>query len=98
MSKPNQTIEAVLLNRVKVVGDNEWKLTGTPDDLMKELEVAISSIVDETIELNTEECAKVALYMYEKWQEEMKPPLFAYYDFPTWLKFKLKKGLDTNHE
>ena len=49
MSKPNQTIEAVLLNRVKVIGDNEWKLTGTPDDLMKELEVAISSIVYETI-------------------------------------------------
>ena len=37
------------------------------------------------VELNTEQCAKVALYMYEQWQEAMKPPLYAYYDFPTWL-------------
>lgn len=36
--------------------------------------------------LDTEQLAEISLYMYEKWQEAMKPPLFAYYDFPTWLK------------
>lgn len=36
-------------------------------------------------ELDTQQCAEVAYYMYQKWQEAMKPPLFTYYDFPTWL-------------
>ncbi len=42
---------------------------------------------EETFEyqLNTEQCVKVALYMYKQWQEAMKPPLVAFYDFPTWL-------------
>lgn len=39
----------------------------------------------ESVELNTEQCAKVALYMYEQWQEAMKPPLFIYKQFPDWL-------------
>jgi len=43
-------------------------------------------IYDQDVELGTKECVEVALYMYEQWQEEMKPPLYAYYDFPTWLQ------------
>jgi hypothetical protein len=37
-------------------------------------------------ELNTEQCIEVAVYMYSRRQEAMKPPLYAYYDFITWLK------------
>ena len=48
-------------------------------------------------ELNTEQCVKVAKYMYEQWQEAMKPPLFAYYDFPTWLS-KLEKTTNTKEQ
>lgn len=47
----------------------------------------------ESVELNTEQCAKVALYMYEQWQEAMKPPLFIYKQFPDWLN-----QLTTNQE
>jgi hypothetical protein len=36
-------------------------------------------------ELNTQQCVKVALYMYGQWQEAMKPPLFIYKSFPDWL-------------
>ena len=42
--------------------------------------------MDTEIELGTEQLAEVSLYMYGEWQKAMKPPLFAYYDFPTWLK------------
>jgi hypothetical protein len=38
------------------------------------------------VELSTKQCAEIALYMYEQWQEAMKPPLFIYKDYPTWLK------------
>ena len=37
------------------------------------------------IELDTQQCVEVALYMYEQWRKAMKPPVFAVYDFPTWL-------------
>lgn len=38
------------------------------------------------VELNATQCAEVALHMYREWQEAMKPPLFAYRDFPVWLE------------
>ena len=41
---------------------------------------------DTELVLDTEQCAKIALYMYEQWQEAMKPPLYEYHDFPTWLR------------
>lgn len=31
-------VEEILRNRVKVVGDGEWSLIGTPDDIIKEIE------------------------------------------------------------
>ena len=37
-------------------------------------------------ELNTAQCVKVALYMYQEWEKAMQPPLFCYYSFPDWLK------------
>jgi hypothetical protein len=46
--------------------------------------------------LDTKQCASIAMYMYEQWQEAMKPPLFAYYDFPTWLQ-SLTKEEDKAH-
>lgn len=41
----------------------------------------------ETLEytLDSRQCIEVAQYMYERWQEAMKPPIIAYYDFSTWL-------------
>ena len=36
-------------------------------------------------ELDAKECAKVALYMYARWQEAMQPPLLIYKNFPDWL-------------
>lgn len=41
---------------------------------------------EQEYQLNTEQCAKIALYMYEKWQEAMKPPLLIFKSFPDWLK------------
>lgn len=38
------------------------------------------------IELDTDQCAEVALYMYEEWKKAMQPPLFIYKTFPEWLK------------
>lgn len=54
------------------------------------IEALIASKVEEAqksleYELNTEQCVKVATYMYEQWQEAMQPPLLIYKDFPTWL-------------
>ena len=37
-------------------------------------------------ELNSEQCAEVALYMYKCWQEAMQPPLLIYKSFPDWLE------------
>lgn len=36
-------------------------------------------------ELDSKQCADIAYYMYQQYQEEMKPPVFAYYTFPAWL-------------
>ncbi len=33
----DKELEAILLNRVKVIGDNEWTLLGTPNDILEEL-------------------------------------------------------------
>ena len=53
----------------------------------------MASIVPvEELVLDTEQCVEVSLYMYEQWQEAMKPPLYTYYDFPTWLH-RLKKPI-----
>lgn len=41
---------------------------------------------EQEYQLNTEQCAKIALYMYEKWQEAMEPPLLIFKSFPDWLK------------
>lgn len=38
------------------------------------------------VELTEEQVIQIASMVYEMWQEQMKPPLFAYYDFPTWLE------------
>ena len=45
------------------------------------------------VTIGTKQCVEVSLYMYEQWQEAMKPPLYAYYDFPTWLK-KVRENSD----
>jgi hypothetical protein len=37
-------------------------------------------------ELSTEQCAEVALYMYQEWQKSMQPPLYIYKTFPEWLQ------------
>lgn len=42
-----QTIEGVLLNRVKLIADNEWTLIGTPVELIDELAEQIQKIEDE---------------------------------------------------
>ncbi|QOH56224.1 hypothetical protein [Rhodococcus rhodochrous] len=45
-----------------------------------------------TVELGSRQCAEVAKYMYEQWQEAMKPPLYIYQDFPTWLDNLIDAG------
>jgi len=42
---------------------------------------------DESTEviLDGKQCAEIAMYMYRNWQEAMKPPLFAFIQFPDWL-------------
>lgn len=49
--------------------------------------LTLTPIEDESleVELDSKQCAEVALYMYQQWQEAMKPPVYAVYDFPTWL-------------
>jgi len=42
--------------------------------------------------LDTLQCAKVAMFVYAKWQEAMEPPLFIYEDFPTWLNNRIKEA------
>lgn len=37
-------------------------------------------------ELNTEQCVKVAQYMYREWEKAMQPPLLIYKSFPDWLE------------
>ncbi len=37
-------------------------------------------------ELDTQQCVKVAQYMYAEWQKAMEPPLLIYKSFPDWLK------------
>lgn len=49
-------------------------------------------------ELDSQQCAEVALYMYRQWQEAMKPPLFIYKDFPTWLNDILDTSNNTREE
>jgi len=36
------SVEEVLRNRVKIVGEGEWTLLGTPDDVIKELDALIN--------------------------------------------------------
>jgi hypothetical protein len=43
------TIEQILLNRVKFVGDGEWTLLGTPNDVITELTQAIEKDILELI-------------------------------------------------
>lgn len=40
------------------------------------------------IELNLDyqQCAEVALYMYQEWQQAMQPPIFIYKNFDQWLE------------
>ena len=71
-----------------ILGDGGYvtcSLEGCPNpDYAEAVE---AKVADEptTYTLVTEECASVALYMYEQWQEAMKPPLFVYRSFPEWL-------------
>lgn len=44
--------------------------------------------------LDTKQCAQVASFMYTQWQEAMKPPLYVYKDFPTWLNDIISKESD----
>ena len=48
-SKDNSvSVEEILRNRVKVIGDGEWTLLGTPNDVINELEAyATSRVVEE---------------------------------------------------
>lgn len=41
----------------------------------------------ETIEinLNQKQCAEVALYMFQEYQQAMEPPIFAVISFEDWL-------------
>ena len=38
------------------------------------------------IELDSKTCAEIALHVYLKYQEAMKPPLFQVLTFEEWLK------------
>ena len=64
--------------------------TVTPDTKKTILQAHKAELEQEskelTMELDTEQCVEVALYMYQQWQEAMEPPLLIYKDFPTWLK------------
>ena len=51
----------------------------------------------EYVTLGTKECVEVALYMYEQWQEAMKPRLYIYRTFPDWLK-DIQEKEQTNGE
>lgn len=46
------------------------------------------------VTIGTKQCVEVSLYMYKQWEEAMKPPLYAYYDFPTWLKKVMENSDD----
>lgn len=39
-----------------------------------------------TYELNTQQCAEVALYMYAEWEKAMQPPLPIWKSYPEWLR------------
>lgn len=44
-------LEGILSNRVKFIGDGEWTLLGTPNDVIKELEALINKqIIEAKIE------------------------------------------------
>lgn len=46
MTSPNTTksnVEQILRNRVKLIGDGDWTLLGTPNDVIKELEALIKT-------------------------------------------------------
>lgn len=47
-SSPDNTVEEILRNRVKFVGDSEWTLLGSPEDLILELEAHVEARLKET--------------------------------------------------
>lgn len=40
----------------------------------------------ESLELDTETCARIALHVYQQYKEAMKPPVFQVLSFEDWLK------------
>ena len=44
----------------------------------------------EELVLDEETCIEIALKVYEIYEEQMKPPLFAFYTFPDWLIMRKK--------
>ena len=41
---------------------------------------------NETLTLDTYNCAKVALYMYEEYKKAMQPPVYRVLSFEEWLE------------
>lgn len=58
----------------------------------KSAEIAKKEFEDNDIEvtLDTKQCLEVAQMIYEKYQEAMKPPVFAVYQFPDWLSREIE--------
>ena len=66
----------------------------TQQTTRKPLDQVTNTKVDETVEyeLNTAQCVKVALYMYQEWEKAMQPPLLIWRSFPDWLKQLENRG------
>ena len=67
--------------------DNYKRRGITPPLTMTEEIIAVQN-EQEGIELtlNSTQCAFVALYMYQQWQESQKPPLYTYTPYSEWLQ------------
>jgi hypothetical protein len=62
-------------------------------------EEALKEYEDRDIEvtLDTKQCLEVAQQVYQGYVEAMKPPVYAFYQFPDWLSRQLE-SLTTNSE
>ncbi len=65
-----------------------YTLTEIEKDIIKQFITTLlaeqrSDIVE--VNLNSKQCAEVALFMYKKYIEEMRKPRFAIPTFPNWL-------------
>lgn len=70
-------IEEILLNRVKVIGDAEWTLLGTPNDVIQELAHLITK---ETKQARIDELNKAVEVDYRYWHD-FKPNALSLYSY-----------------